>query len=72
MVIKMDINKKTVIFLGDTGVESGKKLLDTEKEKLKADIVQMAHHGQSGAEKEVYENISPSICLWPTPRMALG
>lgn len=66
MVIKMEIHNKNIIFLGDTGVESGQKLLENQKEKLKADILQMAHHGQSGAEKEVYEQVKPKICLWPT------
>ena len=66
MVIKMKVHDKSIIFLADTGVESGQKLLKNQKEKLKADILQMAHHGQGGAEKEVYEQINPKICLWPT------
>lgn len=36
------------------------------KEDLKADIVQMAHHGQHAVTKEFYEAVSPKICLWPT------
>ena len=66
MVIKMKVHNKSIIFLADTGVESGQKLLKNQTEKLKADILQMAHHGQGGAEKEVYEQINPKICLWPT------
>lgn len=66
MVIKMKVHNKSIIFLADTGVESGQKLLKNQKEKLKADILQMAHHGQGGASKEVYEQINPKICLWPT------
>lgn len=66
MVIKMKVHNNNIIFLADTGVESGQKLLKNQKEKLKADILQMAHHGQSGAEREVYEQIRPRICLWPT------
>ena len=27
----------------------------------------MSHHGQSGATKELYKEISPKICLWPSP-----
>jgi hypothetical protein len=34
---------------------------------LQADYVQMAHHGQGGVEKEVYEVVRPTYCLWPTP-----
>ncbi len=68
MVIKMNIDNTSILFLADTGIESGKKLLETQKDKLKADIVQMAHHGQNGAGKEVYEAVQPKICLWPTPQ----
>lgn len=67
MVIKMNINDKSMLFLADTGKESGQKLLQNQKDKLKADIVQMAHHGQNGADRDVYEAINPEICLWPTP-----
>lgn len=67
MIIKMDVNTKKILFLADTGLESGEKLLETQADKLKADIVQMAHHGQSGVNKDVYEKIQPSICMWPTP-----
>lgn len=67
MVIKMHSDTKTVIFLADTGEESGKKLLENQSDKLKADIVQMAHHGQNGVTEDVYKAINPEICLWPTP-----
>lgn len=67
MVIKMKVNNKSILFLADTGEESGNKLLKNQKEKLKSDIVQMAHHGQNGATEELYKQINPHICLWPTP-----
>ena len=67
MVIKMNLPKSSILFLGDTGEESGDKLLNTQKDKLKSDIVQVAHHGQSGAKESLYKEINPRICLWPTP-----
>lgn len=67
MVIKFDTGKETLLILGDTGEKSSKKLLETQRENLKSDIVQMAHHGQQGATKELYEAVQPKICLWPTP-----
>lgn len=67
MVVKFDTGKTTFLVLGDTGIKSSEKLLKTQKEKLKSDIVQMAHHGQNGATKELYEQINPTICMWPTP-----
>ena len=67
MVVNFDTGKTTFLVLGDTGIKSSEKLLKTQKEKLKSDIVQMAHHGQNGATKELYEQINPTICMWPTP-----
>ena len=67
MVIKMNLEKSSILFLGDTGEESGDKLLNTQKDKLKSDIVQVAHHGQRGAKESLYQEIKPTICLWPTP-----
>lgn len=67
MVLKMTLPEKTILFLGDTGAKSGDKLLNTQKDKLKADILQIAHHGQNGAKETLYQAIKPEICLWPTP-----
>ena len=67
MVIKFNTEKTSILFLGDTGFKSSEKLLKTQKEKLQSDIVQMAHHGQNAASKELYKTINPKICLWPTP-----
>ena len=67
MVIKFNVGTKTILILGDTGVKSSEKLLNTQKDKLKSDMVQMAHHGQSGATKELYEEIKPETCLWACP-----
>lgn len=68
MVIKMQVNNKNIIFLGDSGKENSEKLLKIQSnEKLRADIVQVAHHGQNGGTEELYKIINPTICLWPTP-----
>ena len=68
MVIKIETGAKSVLFLGDTGTESSEKLIKSNsKQELKSDIVQMAHHGQNGATKQLYSIINPTICLWPTP-----
>ena len=57
----------TVLFLGDLGAEAGKRLME-KKYDLKADAVQMAHHGQNGVEESVYQEISPQYAFWPTPK----
>ena len=55
------------VFLGDLGVEGGRELLAMYGGGLKADAVQMAHHGQNGVEREVYEAIAPRYAFWTTP-----
>lgn len=68
MVFKMtakDVNK-SMLFLGDCYIYASEILLK-EPEKLKADVVQMAHHGQSGVTKQVYEAISPKLCCFNAP-----
>ena len=59
-----------MIFLGDLGRQGGEELLASyaeDRSALKADAVQMAHHGQNGVELPVYEAIAPRYAFWPTP-----
>lgn len=70
MVIKVfpqDPNGKNCLFLNDVSIVSGARLLQTYGKALKSDIVQMAHHGQAGADKDVYDTIDAKIRLWPIP-----
>jgi beta-lactamase superfamily II metal-dependent hydrolase len=56
--------ERNVLFLGDMGPDAGEELLATYGEYLKSDVVQMAHHGHIGVNKDVYEAIDPSVCIW--------
>ncbi len=68
VVYRADMNGVRIVFLGDLAGYGGSRLLETvPQEELRADIVQMAHHGQNGVGRDVYEAIAPSICLWPSP-----
>lgn len=68
IVFRLDTADSSVIFLGDLGIEGGNQLIETlPPEMLRCDYVQMAHHGQNGVTREVYEAISPKCCLWCTP-----
>lgn len=59
---------ESILFLGDLGVEGGHQLLETAPAELvRADYVQLAHHGQLGVSREVYEAVRPRFCLWCTP-----
>lgn len=60
-----DVNK-SIIFLGDAYYYASIELLK-DPEKLKADVVQMAHHGQNGVSKDVYIAIAPKVCCFNVP-----
>lgn len=67
VVFKLETEQKSALFLGDLGVEGGKKLLEAKESELKSDICQMAHHGQNGVEKAFYKAVRPETCLWCAP-----
>ena len=56
--------ERNVLFLGDMGPDAGEELLATYGKCLKSDVVQMAHHGHIGVNKDVYEAIDPKVCIW--------
>lgn len=64
LVFKLSTPKKSVLFLGDIGPEGGDVLYEESRDLLKADIVQMAHHGHMNCGMEVYAAIAPEVCMW--------
>lgn len=69
LVFKIESKSKSVLFLGDLGVEGGDALLKTiDPGALKADYVQMAHHGQNGVGLDFYRAVAADYALWPTPK----
>jgi beta-lactamase superfamily II metal-dependent hydrolase len=68
MVFRVRGAGESVLFLGDIGVQAGKKILSGPyAEWVKADWVQMSHHGQNGADRAFYEAVDAEGCFWPTP-----
>ena len=69
IAFRLDFDNGTrVLFLGDMGPAAGERLkADVPATDLKADIVQMAHHGQYGVNKDVYEIIAPKVAMWNAP-----
>ena len=66
--LRFDFPACPVLFTGDLNVEAQADLLGGgNRGLLRCPVVQMAHHGQSGADRDFYAAVSPSVCLWPTP-----
>ena len=68
VVMRVHDENWSILFPADLGVEAGRKLLaGSYANRLESDVVQMAHHGQHGAEREFYEAVGARCCIWPTP-----
>lgn len=67
IVLRVGFPKRDVLFLADLAPEGQKILVNESRDKLRCDIVQMAHHGQKGVTFDMYSLIEPKICLYPTP-----
>ena len=67
-VLRVHFPSRDVLFLGDLGAESANAILSrVPAEALRCDIVQMAHHGQGGAERNFYEVVRPKVALYTAP-----
>ena len=68
MILRVWDRKKSIVFLGDAGIECGDKVLNGPyRHLLDCDYLQMAHHGQRGCSEQFYKSIKFRVCLWPTP-----
>ncbi len=67
LIMRVWTEGQSILFLQDAGSESGRRLLETYGDSLKSDMVQMAHHGQGGVRKPVYDAVAAKVRLWPTP-----
>jgi competence protein ComEC len=62
IVVRMTYGSKRFLFTGDAEIASWKNMMDSEKDKLRADVLKAAHHGSSnGTTKEILEAVNPSI-----------
>lgn len=68
MVIRVQDAARSLVFLGDAGLEQGNRLLAGPfRKELDCDFLQLAHHGQKGVSKDFYRTVKFNACLWPTP-----
>ncbi|MBO5212864.1 MAG: hypothetical protein J6B60_04910 [Clostridia bacterium] len=65
-VFRLSEDGFTMLILGDLGSEAGRRLMAKGYD-LRADAVQMAHHGQGGVDEAFYQAVNPKYCFWPTP-----
>lgn len=61
------LENKIILITGDLGQEGGNNLMKTvDVSVLKADFLQMPHHGAHYTMVDFYKSVSPTVCLYPT------
>ncbi len=65
-VLRVETAGWSLLFLGDLYREGSRILLQRCPEKLKCDIVQVAHHGFAGATPALYRAADAHYALWPS------
>ena len=65
-LISFEFNNKKFLVLGDAYPQNTAALAKIYKESLKADIVQVSHHGYDNTDAaQVYEYVKATMVMWP-------
>lgn len=67
MMFKVTNESESMLFCADVGINMSNFLIDQYGDTLKADYLQMAHHGYGGLSDEFYRAVSPQIAFFDAP-----
>lgn len=67
LMLKINGQSQSMLFCGDTGSKMSQKLIDLWGSNLKADYIQMGHHGNGGLSEELYKIVSPQVAFFDAP-----
>ena len=64
-VTRLYLNGQTMLMLGDVQAVGCNVMVPMYGNYLKSDIVQVAHHGEIGATRDLYVKAAPTYLVWP-------
>lgn len=67
MIFKLSAKYDSILFLADVGIGQSDYILNKYGDRLKADYVQMGHHGNGGLDETVYRVICPQRAFFDAP-----
>lgn len=67
MMFKISANEESMLFCADVGKSMSKYLLNTWGDSLKADYIQMGHHGNGGLKRAFYESVGAKGAFFDSP-----
>ena len=67
LLFKVSGKSRSMLFCADVGVGMSEKLIEQWGDELKADYIQMGHHGNGGLNEEFYRLVNPKIAFFDAP-----
>lgn len=67
MLFKITAEKESMLFCSDVGISMSDYILNDAKDALKADIIQMGHHGNGGLAHYFYRYVAPKAAFFDAP-----
>ncbi len=67
MLFKVTAEEESMLFCADVGKSMSDYLLETYGDALKADYIQMGHHGNGGLKKDFYKSIGAKVAFFDAP-----
>ncbi|MBO5303762.1 MAG: MBL fold metallo-hydrolase [Lachnospiraceae bacterium] len=67
MLFKVTAEEESMLFCADVGKKMSDYLLDTYGDALKAEYIQMGHHGNGGLKKDFYDFIDAKVAFFDAP-----
>lgn len=67
MMFKVTANEESMLFCADVGKRMSDYLLDTWGDSLKADYIQMGHHGNGGLKSDFYKSVGAKGAFFDAP-----
>ncbi len=67
MMFKVTANQESMLFCADVGDDMSDYLLETYEDELKADYIQMGHHGNGGLKNDFYKSIEAKAAFFDAP-----
>lgn len=67
LVFELSGQEKSFLFCGDVGIGMSQTILEQYGDELKADYIQMGHHGNGGLSEEFYRLVHPQVAFFDAP-----
>lgn len=64
VVYRLDVGRQRILFLSDSEYVTSNDLLKNHLEDIKANVVQVGHHGCGNVSRQCYEAIGADVYLW--------